>query len=406
MSKIIKFGREAKKELKIGVDAVGDAVNPTIGPKGRNVVYDKGYGGPTITNDGVSIAREIVLKDPMQNMGANLCKEVSQKTNDAAGDGTTTAAILMQAIVSAGMKEINVSFWQAIYRFITLKKVRINAIGVKNGIDKAAQIAVEYLKSIAKPINSDEEITQVATISSESEEIGKMISSTLSKLGKDSVITVEESPTVGITSEVSTGMQFDKGYISHFMVTDQTRMEAECKDVPVLVTDMKIGIFEDILPLLESLVKSGKRELVIIAEDVVGEALNTFVINKLRGGPTILCIKAPGFGLRKVDYLQDIATVVGANFISNEIHNGSFADVKIEDLGTADKVVSTKDKTTIIGGKGTKESVEARIASAKTEITKLESKHDILKVEERIARLSGGVAIIEVESLLSYPLIA
>ena len=380
MSKIIAFGDEARKILKIGVDAVADATKITIGPKGRNVVFDRGYGGPTITNDGVSIAREIVMKDPLQNMGGNICKEVAQKTNDAAGDGTTTSLVLMQAIITEGMKKISVG---------------VNAIGIKNGIEKASKVAVDYLKSVAKPIKSDEETIQVATISSESVEIGKMIADTIGKLGADSVITVEEAPTPGITSEVSQGMEFEKGYISPYMVTDAGRMEAECKNVHVLVTDMKVGVVDEIVPLLDEAMAAGVRELVIIAEDIVGEALNTFIINKLRGGITVLGIKAPGFGTRKKDYLEDISALVGGNFISGDL-GMSLGKVTLENLGFADKVVSTKDKTTIVGGHGTKESVDNRIQVAKNELKTLESKHDQLKVEERIARLSGGVAIIKV----------
>lgn len=380
MSKKILFGEEARRELKVGVDSVANAVKLTIGPKGRNVVYDKGYGGPVVTNDGVSIAREIVLKDPIQNMGANICKEVAQKTNDSAGDGTTTSVVLMQSIISEGMKKLDVG---------------VNAVGIRNGIEKAAKIAVEHLKSIAKPIKSDEETTQVAIISSESEEIGKMLSETISKLGANAVITVEESPTVGITSEVAQGMEFDKGYVSPYMITDPGRMESECKDVKILVTDMKVGVIQEIIPILESVMSSGKREFVIIAEDIIGEALQTFVINKIRGAMTILAIKAPGFGLRKRDYLEDIATLTGATFISADT-GMSLKDVKMEDLGSADRVVSTKDKTTIIGGRGDKKSIADRVALAQKELSTLESKHDKLKVEERIAKLSGGIAIIKV----------
>ena len=391
MSKIIKFGNEGRKELAIGVNTVGDTSRITIGPKGRNVIFDRGYGGPTIANDSGSISREIVMEDPIQNMGANIAKEVAQKTNDNAGDGRTTSVIIMQSIFNEGMKIMNKSKW---YKFWN-KKSSVNVIGVRNGIDKASKIAVAYLKDIAKPIKTDEEVTQVAVISSESEEIGKKISETIKQLGVDSVITVEESPVVGISSEVSQGMEFEKGYISHYMVTDQNRMESVCKDVSILVTDMKVGIVDEIVPLLEEVMGSGKRELVIIAEDITGEALQTFIVNKLRGGLTVLGIKAPGFGIRKRDYLEDIATVVGAKFIASDLGT-SLNKVKLEDLGSADRVVSTKDKTIIVGGKGTKESVDSRIATAKSELSTLDSKHDKLKVEERIARLSGGVAIIKV----------
>ena len=395
MAKTILFGKSARKELKVGIDTVGNSIDPTIGPKGRNVIFDRGYGGPTITNDGGAISREIVLKDPIQNMGANVTKEVAQKTNDIAGDGRKTSIILMREIVSEGTKAMTFSLTKKFFRWISFKSGRINAIGVKNGIEKASEIAVNYLKSIAKPIKSDEEIAQVATLSSESEEIGKKISETMSKLGVDSVVTVEESPSVGIFSEVSQGMEFEKGFISPYMMTDTKRMEAELKNPLILVTDLKIGAIDEMVPILEQVMKSGKRELVIIAEDVVGEALNTFIINKIQGVITVLGIKSPGFGLRKKDYLEDIATVVGAKFISSEV-GSLLSEVTLENLGSADRVVATKDKTIIVGGKGAKEAIDARIEVARAELEKLESKHDQLKVEERIARLSGGVAIIKV----------
>lgn len=391
MSKNIKFGKKARKELGVGVNIVGDVARITIGPKGRNVCMDKGYGGPTIVNDSGSISREIVLKDPIQNMGANIIKGVAQQTNDLAGDGRTTSVIIVQDIFNKGVEKIDS---KSLLGFLFGKK-RANAIGIRNGINKASQVAVDYLKSISKPINSDAETTRVATISSESEEIGKIISDTISKLGKDSIITVEESPTIGISYEVAQGMEFEKGYISPYMATDPNRMECEIKNAKILVTDMKLGAVDEIAPLLDKVMISGDRELVIIAEDVVGETLNTFIINKIRGAMTILGIKAPGFGLRKKDYLEDIAVLTGATFISSEV-GGSLEKITLEDLGSADRVVSTKDKTTIIGGHGKKEAIDARIQNAKNELANLESKHDKLKVEERIARLSGGVAVIKV----------
>ena len=393
MSKIIKFGDEGREELAVGANTVGNIAKVTIGPKGRNVIFDRGFGGPTIANDSGSISREVVMKDPIQNMGANIIKEVAQKTNDNAGDGRTTSVIIAQEIFNSGMKRIHSKNpW---YLFWKKNETGLNAIGIKNGIEKASKIAVDYLKSIAKPLKTDEEITQVAIISSESVEIGKKIAETIKQLGENSVITVEESPTMGISSEVSQGMDFDKGYISHYMVTDPSRMESICKDVPILVTDMKIGIVEEILPLLEEIMNSGKRELVIIAEDIVGEALNTFVVNKMRGALTVLGIKSPGFGNRKRDYLEDIAVVVGAKFIASDL-GMPLNKVTLADLGSADRVVSTKDKTTIVGGHGKKEDIDARIAATKLELEKLDSKHDQLKVAERIAKLSGGVAIIKV----------
>jgi chaperonin GroEL len=395
MNKIIKFGKEGKRELKKGVDVVGNAIKPTIGPKGLNVVFDRGFGGPQITNDGGSISREIILRDPIQNAGANLEKEVAQKTNDTAGDGRKTTILLYQAIVEEGMKQIAGSRWNSLKRLLSFKSTKVNPIGVRSGIEKAAKIAVDYLKTISKPIKTEEEINQVAVISSKSVEIGKVISDTMKQLGTNSVVTVEESPIVGIQSEVSQGLELDKGYVSPYMVTDPNRMEAECKDVSILVTDLKVGIIDEIVPLLEEVMASGKRELVIIAEDVTGEALNTFIINKMRGGLTVLGIKAPGFGTRKKDYLEDIATVVGATFISSDIYT-NLGNVKVADLGSADRVVSTKDKTTIVGGRGTKEAIESRIAVIKNELSGLESKHDQLKVAERLAKMTGGVAIIKI----------
>lgn len=380
MAKKIIYNEEARKALKNGVDAVANAVKITIGPKGRNVVYDKGYGGPIISNDGVSIAREVVLEDSLENMGANIVKEVAQKTNDSAGDGTTTSVILTQAIFAEGLKKINVG---------------VNAMGIKNGIEKASKIVVEYLKLITKSIETDEETEQIATISAESEEIGKTIAETVKKLGKDAVITVESSPVAGIVSESSQGMEFDKGYVSPYMVTNPVRQECECKDVGILVTDFKLGSIQEIVPLLESVMKAGKTEIVIIADDIIGEALHTFVVNKLRGTFTVLGIKAPGFGDRKRDYLEDIAALTGATFVSTE--TGMTLDkITIEDLGSADRVVAEKEKTTIIGGKGEPAVIEARVDAARKELKNLESKHDKLKVEERIAKLTGGVAILKV----------
>lgn len=391
MSKLIKFGDAGRKELAKGVNTVGDTCKVTVGPNGKNVIFDRGYGGPTIANDSGSISREIVLKDPIQNMGANVTKEVAQKTNDNAGDGRTTSVIIMQSIFNEGMKKINPTGFRKL--FSNYKK--ISSVGVKNGVAKASVIAVNYLKEIAKPVKSNEELAQVAIISSESEEIGRKISETIAQLGQDSVITVEESPTIGITSEIAQGMEFEKGYISPYMVTDKNRMEAEYRDVKILVTDKKLAGIDEFMPLLEQLTASGKRDLVIIAEDIVGEALNTFVINKINGSLGVLGIKAPGFGLRKRDYLEDISSLVGGKFIASELYP-TLATVTLEDLGSADRLVSKKEKTTITGGRGSKEAIEERIASAKSELSKLDSKHDKLKVEERIARLSGGVAIIKV----------
>lgn len=382
MSKKIKFSKDARKSLKNGIDIVFNSVAPTIGPKGRNVAYDKGYGGPVITNDGVSIAKEIVLSDPMENMGANLIKDVALKTNDIAGDGTTTSVVLTHSIVDIGMKK-------------AVNKKRVNIMEVKKGIDFASKLASDFLKDISKPINTDEDLQKVARISAESEEIGKTISDTVSKLGKDAVITVEESPVVGLNTEVAQGLEIDKGFISHFMITNAERSEAVSLNPHILVTDMKVGIIDDILPLLEEIMQTDRREIVIVAEDVVGEALQTFIVNKMRGALSAICIKAPGFGLRKKDYLEDIATVVGARFISSEAGD-LLKEVKLSDLGSAEKVISTKDKTTFVGGKGNKEEIEKRVSLIKKEIETTESSHDKIKLEERVAKINGGVAIIKV----------
>ncbi len=380
MSKIIKFNEEARKSLKKGIDVVADAVKITIGPRGRNVVFEKAYGGPTITNDGVSIAKEIVLKDKFENMGAEIAKEVATKTNDIAGDGTTTSMVLLQAIVSEGTKHTSMG---------------VNAMMLRAGIESASAEAIKALRSIAKPIKSKEEIRQVATISAESEEIGNIIADTIEKVGKDGVVTVEESQSIGIDSEVVEGMEFDKGYVSAYMVTNPERMEAEYSDVPILLTDRKISSIKDILPLLEKVAQAGKKELVIIAEDVDGEALTTFVLNKLRGGFNVLAVKAPGYGDKKKEMLADIAVTIGAKVVSEEL------GVKLESaepsmLGRAQKVISTKDKTIIVGGKGKKTDIETRLASLRTQKETTTSKFDKEKLEDRIAKLAGGVAVIKV----------
>jgi chaperonin GroEL len=304
MAKQIIFNEQARKALKRGIDVVADAVKITIGPRGRNVVLDKGYGGPTITNDGVSIAKEITLKDRFENMGAEIIKEVATKTNDVAGDGTTTSVILTQAIITEGLK---------------LTSMGGNAMGIKIGIEKATERVLQALKDIAKPIKTKEEIRQVASISAESEEIGKIIADTIEKVGKDGVVTVEESQSFGVESEIAQGLEFDRGYVSPYMITDSERMEAKFDDPVIMITDKKVSAVKEILPLLEKLVQSGKKELVIIADEVEGEALTTFVVNKLRGGFNVLAIKAPGYGDKKKEMLHDIAVMVGATVISDEL---------------------------------------------------------------------------------------
>jgi chaperonin GroEL len=380
MAKKILFNEEARKSLKRGVDVICDAVKVTIGPRGRNVVLDKSYGGPTITNDGVSIAKEITLRDKFENMGAEIAKEVATKTNETAGDGTTTSVILTQAIVDEGMKRVMMG---------------VNAMGVRYGIELATSEVVKALKEMAKPIKSKDEIRQVATISAESEEIGRIIAETIDKVGKDGVVTVEESPSFGVDSEVVEGLEFDKGYVSSYMITNTERLEAEYSDAPILITDKKISSVKEILPLLEKVAGTGKKELVIIADDVDGEALATFVVNRLRGGFSVLAVKAPGYGDRKKELLADIAVTVGAKVISEET-GLKLETVELAQLGKARKVIATKDKTVIVDGKGKKADIEHHVASLRKQRENTESKFDVEKIDERIAKLTGGVAVIRV----------
>ncbi|MEK7116835.1 MAG: chaperonin GroEL [Patescibacteria group bacterium] len=380
MAKIIIFNEEARKALKRGVDAVANVVKVTIGPRGRNVVLDKSYGAPMITNDGVSIAKEITLSDKFENMGAEIIKEVANKTNDVAGDGTTTSVILAQAIISEGLKHASMG---------------VNAMSLRAGIEEATGKVVGILGQIAKPIKNKEEIRQVATLAAESEEVGGIIADTIEKVGKDGVVTVEESQTFGVDSEVVEGLEFDKGYVSPYMITNAERMEAEYKDVPILLTDRKISSVKEILPLLESLAQSGKKELVIVADDVDGEALATFLVNKLRGGFSVLAVKAPGYGDRKKEMLEDIAVTIGAKVVTEDL-GVKLENATTEMLGRASKVVSKKDSTIIVGGKGGKTAVDKRIAALKKQKESLDSKYDKEKIDERIAKLSGGVAVIRV----------
>ena len=380
MAKQILYHEAAREALKDGVEKVANAVRITMGPRGRNVVLDKGYGVPTITNDGVSIAKDISLPNKFENMGAEIVKEVASKTNETAGDGTTTAVVLMHAIVSEGMKQTAMG---------------LNAMGLRIGIEKAAGDAVKALRAMAKPIKGKQEIKQVATISAESEEIGKIIAETIEKVGEDGVVTVEESQSVGVESEVVKGMEFDKGYISPYMITDPSRMEAEYRDAAIFLTDKKISSIKDILPLLEKVAQSGKKELVIIADDVDGEALSTFVVNRLRGAFNVLAVKAPGYGDRKKELLADIAITVGGTVVSDDV-GIKLENAEMSMLGRAAKVIATKDKTTIVGGKGKKADIEGRVAALRKQAEATESKFDIEKLEERIAKLAGGVAVIKV----------
>lgn len=379
-NKIIKHGDDARKAIFEGIKEVNKAVSCTLGPRGRNVALAKSWGGPTLTNDGVSIAREIKFKDPFMNLGADLVKGVAEKTNDTAGDGTTTSTLLTFAIIEEGLKHISSG---------------INVVGLKSGIEKASKALVDELKNIAKPIKSEDETKQVATISSESEEIGQIICDTIKKVGNDGIITVEEGQTSGVVSEYTQGMEFDRGFVSPYMVTNPEKMTAEYVEPLILVTDHKVVGIQEILPLLESVISTGKKEMVVIADEIEGESLHTFVINKMRGIFNVLAVKAPGFGDRKKDYLKDIAAMTGGTFVSND--TGMTLDkVKVSDLGSASKVISTKEKTIIVGGKGKKEDIDARILMAKNELETVESKHDKAKIEERIAKLTGGVAIIKV----------
>ncbi|MGH7141506.1 MAG: chaperonin GroEL [Minisyncoccia bacterium] len=380
MAKQILFNERARRALKSGIDKAAGAVKVTLGPKGRNVALDKGYGGPTITNDGVSIAKEISFRDKFENMGAEIVKEVASKTNDIAGDGTTTSVVLLQALVEEGMKHTEMG---------------LSAMGVRQGIEQASAEAVDALRALAKKIQGDEEIRQVASISAESEEIGGIIADTIKIVGKDGVVTVEEGQSLGIEKEVVEGLQFDRGYVSAYMVTNPERMEAEMRDPLVLITDKKISSIQEVLPVLEKVAQSGKKEIVIIADDVEGEALTTFVLNKLRGTFNILAVKAPGYGDRKKEQLQDIAAVVGGQVISEEI-GIKFENATLDMLGRAARVIATKEATTLVGGKGGKKQIEERAASLRKQLEGTTSKFDKEKLEERIAKLVGGVAVIRV----------
>ena len=382
MAKQILFNEEARAALKRGVDKVANAVRVTIGPRGRNVVLDKGYGSPVITNDGVTIAKDITLKDKFENMGAEIVKEVASKTNDTAGDGTTTSVVITQALVEIGFKK---------------SLTGASSMGIRRGIETATSDALDALKRMAKPIKTDTEVRQVATISAESEEIGKIIADTIKKIGKDGVVTVEESQTFGVDSEIVEGLEFDKGYLSPYMITNTERMEAEYRDPMILVTDKKISLIKEILPLLEKLAASGRKDLVIIADDVDGEALTTFIVNKLRGSFNVLAIKAPGFGDKKKEFLDDIAVKVGAETITDEKGIKFEAEDILTYLGRARRVVSTKDSTVIVGGKQiNNKEVQGRISQLKTQRAKANSKFEIEKLDERIGKLSGGVAVIRV----------
>ncbi len=379
MAKQLKFDEEARYALKRGVDALADAVKITLGPKGRNVVLDKKFGAPTITNDGVTIAKEIELADPFENMGAQMAKEAATKTNDVAGAGTTRAAVLAQAIVAEGLKNVTAG---------------ANPMLIKRGIDKSVAAVVEELKAMSTPVKGREDIAQVAAISAADEEIGNLIAEVMDKVGKDGVITVEESKGLRFETEYTEGMQFDRGYISPYFISNPDRMESVLDDPFILITDKKISAIADILPVLEKFLQVSKN-LLIVAEDVEGEALATMVVNKLRGTINVLAVKAPGFGDRRKAMLEDIATLTGGKVISEEIGRRLDATT-VQDLGRARRVVSNKDNTTIIEGHGDEKAIQARIKQIRAQIDETTSDYDREKLQERLAKLAGGVAVIKV----------
>ncbi len=378
MSKLIMRGDEARKALQAGVDQLADTVKITLGPKGRNVVLDKKYGAPLITNDGVSIAKEVELPDPFENMGAQLVKEVSTKTNDVAGDGTTTATLLAQAMIHEGLKNLAAG---------------ANPIIVKKGMAKAVEAAVAEVKKQAKKVDGSNDIARVGAVSSGDEEIGKLIADAMEKVSADGVITIEESKTAETYSEVVEGMQFDRGYITPYMVTDTEKMEAVIDDAYILITDKKISVISDILPILEQLVQSGKK-LVIIAEDVEGEALNTLIVNRLRGTLNVVCVKAPGFGDRRKEMLQDIAVLTGGTVVSEEV-GLELKTATIDMLGRARQVKVTKENTTIVDGAGDATAIKDRVAQIRSQIANTTSDYDKEKLQERLAKMAGGVAVIK-----------
>ena len=378
MAKLIKRGEEARKALEIGVNTLADTVKITLGPKGRNVVLDKKYGSPLITNDGVTIAKEIELDDPFENMGAQLVKEVSTKTNDVAGDGTTTATLLAQSMIAEGLKNLAAG---------------ANPMIVKKGMAKAVEAAVAEIKKQSRTVDGSKDIARVGAVSSGDEAIGNLIAEAMEKVTADGVITIEESKTAETYSEVVEGMQFDRGYVTPYMVTDTEKMEAVIDDAYILITDKKISVITDLLPLLEQIAQSGKK-LVIVAEDVEGEALNTLIVNRLRGTLNVVCVKAPGFGDRRKEMLQDIAILTGGTVVSEEV-GLTLKESSIEDLGRARQVKVTKETTTIVDGAGDAKAIKDRVAQIRSQIGNTTSDYDKEKLQERLAKLSGGVAVIK-----------
>lgn len=379
MAKTLLFGEEARRSMQAGVDKLANTVKVTLGPKGRNVILDKKFGSPLITNDGVTIAREIELEDAYENMGAQLVKEVATKTNDVAGDGTTTATLLAQAIIREGLKNVTAG---------------ANPILIRNGIKTAVEKALEEIQKISKPVNGKEDIARVAAISAADEKIGKLIADAMEKVGNEGVITVEESKSMGTELDVVEGMQFDRGYVSAYMVTDTEKMEAVLDNPLVLITDKKISNIQDLLPLLEQIVQAGKK-LLIIADDIEGEAMTTLVVNKLRGTFTCVGVKAPGFGDRRKEMLQDIATLTGGVVISDEV-GGDLKEATLDMLGEAESVKVTKESTTIVNGRGNSEEIKNRINQIKLQLEATTSEFDKEKLQERLAKLAGGVAVVKV----------
>ncbi len=379
MAKTLLFGEEARRSMQAGVDKLANTVKVTLGPKGRNVILDKKFGSPLITNDGVTIAREIELEDAYENMGAQLVKEVATKTNDVAGDGTTTATLLAQAIIREGLKNVTAG---------------ANPILIRNGIKTAVEKAVDEIQKISKPVNGKEDIARVAAISAADEKIGKLIADAMEKVGNEGVITVEESKSMGTELDVVEGMQFDRGYVSAYMVTDTEKMEAVLDNPLVLITDKKISNIQELLPLLEQIVQAGKK-LLIIADDIEGEAMTTLVVNKLRGTFTCVAVKAPGFGDRRKEMLQDIATLTGGVVISDEV-GGDLKEATLDMLGEAESVKVTKESTTIVNGRGNSEEIKNRINQIKMQLEATTSEFDKEKLQERLAKLAGGVAVVKV----------
>ena len=379
-AKQIKFGDEARKDLLKGVKKLYDAVRVTMGPKGRNVILEKSFGVPTITNDGVTIAKDIELEDKFENMGAEIIKEVASKTNDIAGDGTTTATVLAYSIITEGLRNVTAG---------------ANPVSIKNGINKAVKAVNDELEKMSEKVSSKEKIEQVASLSAQDPEVGKMIADVMDEVGNDGVITVEEGQTIGLSKDIVEGMQFDKGYVSPYMITDTARMEAVFENASLLITDKKISSIQEILPLLEKMAQAGKKDLVIIAEEIEGEALATLVVNKLRGTFNALAIKAPGYGDRRKAMLQDIAILTGGKVISEEV-GLKLENTELDDLGQAKKVIADKENTTIVDGSGKKQEIEKRINEIESEFDKSDSEFDREKLMERKAKLAGGVAVIKV----------